>query len=412
MLEVNGVTRPVTVWNSHVDSVLAAAGITVGPHDLVQPSAEETVPNGGTVIVRTASPHTLSVDGRVKTVWSTSESADAILADAGYSGTQVALAADRSSTRPTVTSLVARPRPVSVIVDGHETTTQARPGQQTHQVLESAGVKVSPLDRVSVSTADDGQLVVSVARVSRGEATQTQSVPFTQEDREDAQMFVGESQVTTLGVNGSSMTTVWEEKADDAVVHRVETSVVNLVEPTTQIRSVGTKDVTPEALVAAGIDPKAKLEEKTEADGTTSVRYRAKLGSLSTPEELAQYVSGSEAADLLAAAQSAGVPLTYSGEDPRSIAQGLVSGRGWSSSEFQCLVTLWNRESGWNPYAANPSSGAYGIPQALPGTKMASAGADWRTNPATQITWGLGYIAGRYGTPCSALGHSNSVGWY
>ncbi|MDK7123234.1 lytic transglycosylase, partial [Pauljensenia sp. UMB6358] len=66
----------------------------------------------------------------------------------------------------------------------------------------------------------------------------------------------------------------------------------------------------------------------------------------------------------------------------------------------------------WNPYAANAWSGAYGIPQALPGSKMASAGADWQTNPATQITWGLGYIAGRYGTPCGALGHSNSVGWY
>ena len=66
---------------------------------------------------------------------------------------------------------------------------------------------------------------------------------------------------------------------------------------------------------------------------------------------------------------------------------------------------------GWRVNAAN-SSGAYGIPQALPGSKMASAGADWQTNPATQIAWGLGYIAGRYGTPCGAWDHSESNGWY
>jgi hypothetical protein len=73
---------------------------------------------------------------------------------------------------------------------------------------------------------------------------------------------------------------------------------------------------------------------------------------------------------------------------------------------------LWNKESGWRVNAYNSGSGAYGIPQALPGSKMASAGADWQTNAATQIKWGLGYIKGRYGTPCGAWGHSQSVGWY
>ena len=85
---------------------------------------------------------------------------------------------------------------------------------------------------------------------------------------------------------------------------------------------------------------------------------------------------------------------------------------GWGGDQFGCLVSLWARESGWNVNAYNSSSGATGIPQALPGSKMASAGADWLTNPATQITWGLGYIAGRYGTPCGAWDHSESAGWY
>jgi hypothetical protein len=88
-----------------------------------------------------------------------------------------------------------------------------------------------------------------------------------------------------------------------------------------------------------------------------------------------------------------------------------VAKRGWAPSEFSCLVSLWNRESGWNTHAANPS-GAYGIPQALPGSKMATAGGDWQNSYETQITWGLGYIAGSYGSPCGAWGHSNAYNWY
>lgn len=95
-----------------------------------------------------------------------------------------------------------------------------------------------------------------------------------------------------------------------------------------------------------------------------------------------------------------------------AIALGMVSARGWATNQYDCLVSLWNKESRWNVYAHNARSGAYGIPQALPGTKMASAGADWATNPATQITWGLGYIAARYGDPCGAWAHSQRVGWY
>ena len=89
-----------------------------------------------------------------------------------------------------------------------------------------------------------------------------------------------------------------------------------------------------------------------------------------------------------------------------------VAARGWPSTEFDCLVALWSKESGWRVNAYNASSGAYGIPQALPGSKMATAGADWETNAATQIEWGLGYIQARYGTPCGAWAHSQSVGWY
>jgi len=96
----------------------------------------------------------------------------------------------------------------------------------------------------------------------------------------------------------------------------------------------------------------------------------------------------------------------------RGIGQRLAADRGFSGNQFLCLDQLWTRESNWRTNAGNPVTGAYGIPQALPGSKMASTGSDWRHNPATQITWGLGYIEGRFGTPCSAWSYFQSVGWY
>ncbi len=110
-----------------------------------------------------------------------------------------------------------------------------------------------------------------------------------------------------------------------------------------------------------------------------------------------------------ASAPPAGVPDPDSAQ---AIAFAMISAKGWGVDQFNCLVSLWNRESHWNVSAHNTSSGAYGIPQALPGDKMATAGADWQTNPQTQIIWGLGYIEGRYGSPCGAWAHSENIGWY
>jgi hypothetical protein len=120
-------------------------------------------------------------------------------------------------------------------------------------------------------------------------------------------------------------------------------------------------------------------------------------------------------ADEAEESSSSGWRPPFATPDPgtaQAIAYEMVMARGWGDGEFACLVALWNKESGWRVNAYNASSGAYGIPQSLPGDKMASAGADWETNPATQITWGLGYISGRYGSPCGAWDHSTRVGWY
>ncbi|PZF15726.1 lytic transglycosylase domain-containing protein [Curtobacterium sp. MCPF17_011] len=144
--------------------------------------------------------------------------------------------------------------------------------------------------------------------------------------------------------------------------------------------------------------PKPKPKPQTPAAPTTAPAVQSVAASAVAPKP---------------AATPAPVPVvpTPTPGSAQAIAADMVAARGWSSDDFGCLVSLWDRESGWRTTAANPN-GAYGIPQAYPGSKMASAGADWQTNPATQITWGLDYIAGRYGTPCGAWAHSEAVGSY
>jgi hypothetical protein len=103
---------------------------------------------------------------------------------------------------------------------------------------------------------------------------------------------------------------------------------------------------------------------------------------------------------------------TLSAQSPQTIAQALLPTFGFSTSQMSCLIPLWMGESGWRVNAENSSSGAYGIPQSLPGSKMASVAGDWRTDAVTQIKWGLGYIAERYGSPCGAWGFKQGHGWY
>ena len=121
------------------------------------------------------------------------------------------------------------------------------------------------------------------------------------------------------------------------------------------------------------------------------------------------------AAHLAAARQDAAGAQAVSKAAPRSprrIAQAMLASFGWSSRQFSCLDPLWAHESGWNVTAYNAGSGAYGIPQALPGSRMADAGPDWQTSAATQIKWGLEYIKGSYGSPCGAWAHEQATGWY
>lgn len=146
-----------------------------------------------------------------------------------------------------------------------------------------------------------------------------------------------------------------------------------------------TQEVVAETVALEEADAEAKAKAKREAQRKAEAERKA--------------------AEALAAANTpAGAQAT---------AQSMAAERyGWGADQFGCLLSLWNKESGWNYQASNPSSGAYGIPQSLPGSKMATVGADWATNATTQIAWGLDYISRAYGTPCAAWGHSQATNWY
>ncbi|WP_184730194.1 transglycosylase SLT domain-containing protein [Streptomyces netropsis] len=108
----------------------------------------------------------------------------------------------------------------------------------------------------------------------------------------------------------------------------------------------------------------------------------------------------------------ASVPAQAATAAPKAAAQETAKQMIKDSAQFQCFSKIVEHESGWNHKATNAGSGAYGLVQALPGSKMASAGSDWQTNPATQIKWGLDYMKDRYGSPCGAWAFWQTHNWY
>jgi hypothetical protein len=171
------------------------------------------------------------------------------------------------------------------------------------------------------------------------------------------------------------------------------------------------RQTTYESAAARAAVAKAAAQKAAAAKAAAAKAAAAKAAAAKAAAQQAaqQQATPQQAAQQTTAQQPAASAPSGS---PQQIAEQMLSQFGWSSSQFSCLQPLWALESGWNIYASNPSSGAYGIPQALPGSKMASAGPDWQSDAATQIRWGLTYIQGTYGSPCAAWSHDEADGWY
>lgn len=156
-----------------------------------------------------------------------------------------------------------------------------------------------------------------------------------------------------------------------------------------------------------------KRREARQARKREAARVARKAERKALAEQQAAEQKAAEEAAAKAAAENTPTPEPEPAPQPTpsmDIKQYALSLVG--ADQFECLDALWTRESNWQWNATNPSSGAYGIPQALPADKMATAGSDWQTNPQTQVDWGVSYIKATYGTPCGAWNHFQTQGWY
>lgn len=353
-VEVNGTAVEVSAFGRTVGQVLAGSDITVGEHDLVAPGVTEPVSDGAQIVVRHGRELDVEVDGEERTVWTTALTVGEAVEGLGLREGETLLSASRSAelTRDDVLR-VSTQKTVHLAVDGQVIDGVTSAGT-VRDALREIGLVLNEGDQVSVpldATATDG-LVVLVTRAAAEGETVTEAVPFEEQEVEDPSLARGTREVETKGQVGVRTTTYSTATVGGAVVDRQAVASAVTVPPVTQIIRVGTMEV------ATGVD------------------------------------------------------ITVSPGSAQEVGQQLAAARGWGDDQFACLLQLWNHESGWRVNAENRSSGAFGIPQALPGSKMASVADDWRTNPATQITWGLNYIAGRYSTPCGAWSSFQAKGWY
>lgn len=155
------------------------------------------------------------------------------------------------------------------------------------------------------------------------------------------------------------------------------------------------------------------VEVVTPTPTPTPVETKPDTGTSGTTGGTSTGGSGSSGSDSDDSGSISSAPYAdYSTSELKSLAASILSSRGFGQEDFNCFAYIVNKESSWNPRAQNPSSGAYGLMQALPGSKMSSHGSDWATNPETQIRWGLDYMVGRYGSPCGAYNFWINNSWY
>ncbi|MBA8810167.1 ubiquitin-like domain-containing protein [Promicromonospora sukumoe] len=349
-IDYNGDVRTVGVYGGTVAEALASQNLELEPDDVVQPAATSGVGPGSTLVVRTSRDVTIELDGQVMTLRTTAGTVGELLAALGPRGDGALATASRTTRLDRDPVRFSTVKKVNIAVDGSvlEFSTTR---STVRSVFDEAGIALADGDITSVpldAAAVDG-MIVMVSRDASSSRTVTEVVPFETETVEDPSLPEGYESIRTAGVAGEATVKYEVKTVAGAVVERTVVERKVTRKPVNEVLVVGTMDV-----ATAPVDP----------------------GSA------------------------------------RALAQAMAAERGWGADEFSCLDQLWQKESGWRWNAANPTSEAYGIAQANPGSKMATVGSDWLTNPATQIEWGLGYISGRYGTPCGAWAHSVEIGWY
>lgn len=229
-----------------------------------------------------------------------------------------------------------------------------------------------------------------------------------------------QEEVAELVSNETEATTT-EENANELSMEMISQAYNPITEKTiVEVQSIPFETVTKNVANGASETKDQVLQEGRE--GKKEVTYRVKYQndveiertevSSVVLEEPVNKIVQVRAKQTTSRSSSGRTYISGSVAEYQAYARARCSAYGWSTADFNCLVALWNKESKWNPNAYNSGSGAYGIPQALPASKMATAGTDYRTNYKTQINWGLSYISSKYGSPSAAWSHSKSNGGY
>lgn len=469
-LNVNGETTTVITYATTTARLLEEQGVDVKTHDLVETSSGETLANHAVVTVRSAYQTTITIDGVEVPFWTVATSADQLLGffeENNANAAKVTVNIDNVYNQLTGGLVINESGPVTVIADG--TSSEAPNGKlPAASILDSKGITLNKEDRVSVEK-NDGETILRVQRVTHGEETRTVEIPFDTQTIIDSNLASGQSEIRQQGQNGEKQQ-VYDVTYVDGVaesetlksetVTRMAVDQIIAVGPQTTYDSTDTSNgqadsgsnTTPDGSDTGSGDTGGSGSDTSggdtsggsdagsgstggdsgSSDGDSSGTDSGSSGGSSSGGNSGGSSGGSSSDGSTSGGTSGGnsggssSDGSSSGGDSSSqgrlwhptpaqaqtYAAGAAAQRGWTGYEWTCLYNLWMRESSWLWYAENPYSGAYGIPQSLPGDKMATFGANWRDDAAVQIDWGLAYIAQRYGSPSQAWAHSEAVGWY
>ena len=468
-LEVDGKTKQVTTYAASLPEFLKQQHITIQSHDQAQSQSGYWLSNDDIVRVRKAYEVMLNIDGHIVPYWTYANSA-AQLEQYFHQNDQEAskVSVDIPNVYNELSGgiLLDTTGNVQVVANGKTSTVNGN--QTVASILDSEGVNVGPDTLVSVQHRNN-QTVLMVQKVSYATVTKTVNIAFNVQTVMDPNLYQGTTVIRQQGVQGSQTQTLkltyldgkqYSEQLLKSVINKPAVNeiialgtkkkpvaqtasgssnapssdapqVVAQGTVSTQQTAAAAAQKAAAAQAAAEKAAQAAAAQKAQQEAAAAAAQKAqqeaaeqaaaqaaaaaqKAAQEKAAQEAAQRAAAQAAAQKAAAQAQAASTANLSGElspaQAQSLARAMEEDRyGWGSGQFSCLVSLWNRESGWRWNAENAYSGAYGIPQALPPSKM---GAGYQYDARVQISWGLSYIAQRYGTPCGAWGHELSHGWY
>lgn len=428
-LTIDGETTTVTTYAMSVDRLLQERGVKVKTHDLVESTSPTSMlSNHDVVTVRSAYQTTITINGQEVPFWTVATSAEQLIgffeqneADAA----KVTVNIDNVYNKLTGGLIINQNGPVTVIADGQ--SSESPNGKlPAASILDSKGITLNKEDRVSVEK-DNGETILRVRRVTHGEETRTKAVPFGTQTIVDPSLQPGEVVVRQEGEDGEiqqtyDVTYVDGEKESETLTNETTTKIaldqIIAVGPAASSDDSGSDDGSGNSDNSGKNDNSNKNNNSDNSDKKDDSNSNS--GNTDNSDDNKKDDSGSKTdpdptptPTPQPSDPSAGCRLYHpSPAQAQAYAAGAAAQYGWTGQNWTDLVKLWTRESSWLWYAENASSGAYGIPQSLPGSKMAAFGANWRDDAAVQIDWGLSYIAQRYGSPSKAWEHSEQVGWY